>query len=781
MTQQATTSIENNFTKGLITESTGLNFPENAATDTDNCTFTLIGDVTRREGINYEANKSFPIGSPIGQAINTYKWNNVGGDGLTQIVVEQVGSNLYFFLSSSASIAVPLSSTRLATVVDVSQFIVINGVFDPTVECQFTDGNGYLFIYHPNCDPFYCSYANGVITPNMITIQIRDFVGIPEGTPDNLRPLTLSTEHKYNLQNQGWISGNPWSGFSTTTNSIATGAKTFTIATGLTGIVAGQNVTATVVHAAGLLDQYRYMVGTVTSYTSATGSIVLSITSIGSNTGTYPSGPFYGWSINPTTTGYINTWFSAIGNYPSNADQWWSFKNSTDVFDPATTLANTSIGSGPAPKGSVILNAFQQSRSAVSGIAGITDVTTTVRPRTGTWFQGRVWYTGVDASFNATGDQPYSTWTENIYFSQIVQSPVNFGQCYQQNDPSSEGLFDLLATDGGVITIQGCGPIYKLFPLQNAMLVFAANGVWYITGSSGIGFTANDYTVVKLSGVKSISCTSFVDINGLPMFWNEEGIYKVEPAKQGTSLLSTPLHVNPLEVNPITIGTILTFYNNIPLSSKKYARAAYNPIEYIVQWLYKSTEATDVTSRYQFDKILNFNTSNSAFFPYTIATSTNTVNGIIYVSSPGGTGAPQSIIKYVASSATAVSFAEENDATYVDWGGPNYVSYFVTGYKLKGQAIKKFQPQYIQVYCRTNNAPSSYKIQGIWDFANTGDSNRWSSMQLKTNALTYFDTIYNRHKIRGHGYALQFKVSSVDGMPFDVQGWAVVDTVNTGT
>jgi len=51
------------------------------------------------------------------------------------------------------------------------------------------------------------------------------------------------------------------------------------------------------------------------------------------------------------------------------------------------------------------------------------------------------------------------------------------GNCYQVNDPTSDQLFDLLPTDGGVIVIQGCGSIYKLFPLQNALLVFAANGV----------------------------------------------------------------------------------------------------------------------------------------------------------------------------------------------------------------------------------------------------------------------------------------------------------------
>ena len=52
MAQQTSTAVENNFTKGFITESTGLNFPENAATDTDNCEYTIVGDVNRRLGID---------------------------------------------------------------------------------------------------------------------------------------------------------------------------------------------------------------------------------------------------------------------------------------------------------------------------------------------------------------------------------------------------------------------------------------------------------------------------------------------------------------------------------------------------------------------------------------------------------------------------------------------------------------------------------------------------------------------------------------------------------
>ncbi len=593
MPQQVLNSVENNFTKGLITEFTGLNFPENAATDSDNTEYTIIGDVVRREGIDVEINGTSNSVLRTGSAISTYKWNNVSGDGTTQIVVEQIGATLYFYRSSSATPAAPLSTTLLSSTIYIPSFIAAGGSFDITQECQFADGNGYLVVFHPNCDPFYCTYTAGVIAGNVIIIKTRDFVGAEESPPlaINIRPPPqITTTHAYNLMNQGW--GHFWADISSGTFTVAVPSTiAVTITSSLQPINIGDSVT--MVNSAGTAS----MTGAVTAYVG--NALVLSmVSSVG-------SGTFSSWRVNPTDS-YISQFFNAVGAYPANTDVWETYKNSSNVFDPKTTLNNVAPGSFPAPKGHFVLNEFNQNRAQLvaASTGALSSVITTVRPKTGCWFQGRIWYTGCDASFPDTGTTNAYSWSEAIYFSQIVQSPADFGNCFQTNDPTSTTLFDLLPSDGGVIRIQGAGSIYKLFPLLNAVLVFAANGVWYISGGTSVGFSASDYTIVKLSAVRSISSTSFVDINGLPMFWNEEGIYQVEPAKQGTSLLNSPLHVNPLEVTPITLGTILSFYNNIPLSSKVHVHGAYNPIDYVVQWIYRDSEETDVTSRYTYNKIL---------------------------------------------------------------------------------------------------------------------------------------------------------------------------------
>lgn len=771
---QGSLAIENNFTAGLKTEFTGLNFPEHSATDADNCRFTHTGDVVRRLGFDYEENYTLSAITVASKAISSYKWTNAGGSGSVTILVTQVGNILYFWKYSAATVASPISTKKLAGTIDISTYKVTGSSLTTSdIECQFADGNGYLFVFHPSCEPFYISYvpATDALSANAIALQIRDFSGAVDNLDVTTRPATLSAAHSYNLTNQGWVTQPTWSGTdNTSTITYGTGAKSFTVATGLT-VTVGQQIN---VYTTGWgYPTVPAMTGVLTSYNSGTGAMVVTssyvhpfvsgITQTGGTPG--PKGALIVFTITPFNTGYVGDFFTSQGLYPSNADVWWYFKNSSDTFDPTTMVPKVTQNSGYAPKGHTILSAFSQNRT------GVTLVTTNYRPRIGTWFQGRAWYAGVDDSFAATADINQMNWSETIYFSQTVTDPSQLGMCYQVNDPTSETLFSLLPTDGGTIQIQGCGAIYKLFPIQNGLLVFAANGIWFITGSQGIGFTANDYTITKISNVESISSTSFVNVQGLPMFWNEDDIYMLSPAQQGLGLT----------VEPLTWNTIGSFYAAIPKSSKRYVRGDYNPIEYNIQWVYRDTDATTVTERYEFNKILNLNIQTKAFFYFTVSGDPK-IHDVSYIPGIGGVDSPEPVFKYFTSNGTNVTFSEEWNEDYVDWATAdetNYTSYFVTGYSLRGGSVRKFQPSYIYMYSRCEDA-NAYNIQGIWDFASSELSNRYSTVQRINNNMSRFGMLMRRHKIRGHGLSLQIKVSSVAGMPFDIMGWSGTDVVNSG-
>src|SRR5882762_6479828 len=119
MAQNTSSSVQSNFTGGLKTEFTALNFPENSCIQADNTVFSIIGDVLRREGYDYEANFVFNTVDRTTKALSTYKWNNVGGDGQTQVLVVQIGNTLFFFQSTNATVATSLSSTKLVSTVSI--------------------------------------------------------------------------------------------------------------------------------------------------------------------------------------------------------------------------------------------------------------------------------------------------------------------------------------------------------------------------------------------------------------------------------------------------------------------------------------------------------------------------------------------------------------------------------------------------------------------------------------------------------------------------------------
>lgn len=318
----------------------------------------------------------------------------------------------------------------------------------------------------------------------------------------------------------------------------------------------------------------------------------------------------------------IGHYKSRTGRYPSNAQMWWMYKRpleiGTDeppksyleVFDPGMHYQLT-IGNAPAPKGHYLLQAFFQDRSRASGVPGIpVSSAGKYRPQAVAFHAGRIFYAGVNvAGFNT-----------KIYFSQILERDSQVQDCYQANDPTDEDLRDLLPSDGGVIVVPEIAEIYHMQSMGQSLFVFGRNGVWQITGSEGIGFRANDYSINKISGVPALSNMSFVSVEGVPMWWNKTGIYTLVLDQMGQG-----------SVKSLTEDTIKTFFDEIPAESKRYAKGAYDPLLQRVQWLYNSEETDDVTEQYIYNRILNLDTRTGAWYPYTPGESRVELRGIFAV------------------------------------------------------------------------------------------------------------------------------------------------------
>lgn len=718
MPRSVGTNIENNFGGGLITEATGLNFPENACTDTSNCIFTVIGQVQRRFGFDFENAFSTTTINRTSKVIVGYLWRNVAGDGNVYLYVLQVGGTLFFYtVGNNGS---NISNGLLGSTITLSTFSPGGAPIPDANECQFSAGNGYLFVTHPNLEPFAVFFNTGssTFTTTQINIMIRDFDGTAEAVTTNNRPAALTAAHNYDLLNQGWTDGTH-----------------------------GDN----------------------------------------------------------TNSNLVNVWITALpGKYPSNADVWWLFKNSSGVFDPAAMSPSVNLGNTPAPNGHFILKAFNQDRNTASGLATLPSLTAgTTRPSTVAFFAGRVFYAGTNVfGFN-----------NSIYFSQIVDlnatPTAQFGNCYQSNDPTSEDAFDLLPSDGGVIKIADCGTIHKLFAIQGALVVFCSNGIWTITGSTGLGFRADDYSINKLSSIHCISPSSFVDVLGFPMWWCNEGIYT----------LRVDVTAGGLRIDSLTDTTVKTYYQSIPSSSKAQARGYYNPLKFTVQWLFNSQAQNAIEKIYSFDSVLNFNTLTGSFAPWTSSNTNVAVNGITVLDTFGGAtvtnnvidasannvinaagdsvvqfiavqgqGSINSTFKYLVSYPNAgsykVTFADNVSTLYKDWFGfdsigVDYTSSFTSGFKVHGQGQHRWQANYVYVYM-DNTTPNAYTIQGVWDFSNTGSSGKETSIQQFIGDGAKFTNSHKRWKIRGEGLALQLRFKSISGLPFTLFGWSIFETSNSG-
>ncbi len=719
MPRAPSSAIQNNFIKGLITESTGLNFPENACTETDNCIFNRTGLVERRHAFQIEGNEVPYEATLVGRAITSYVWKNVAGEGELKFAVIQIGRFIHFYKVVNNQ---PLSATKHSHIIDTADFLAPSATADVNnAEFNYTSGNGYLFCTSPSHDAFYVEYDidTDTFTETEINIKIRDFDGIEEDPFDeedrprgNIKLGEIDTRHMYNLVNQGW------------------NAQT------LSKWVADRNGK----------------------------------------------------------------------DAPSNSDVPWFYKDSEGNYE-FKNMPDRIIGS-LAPKGHFKYSLYDINRKIPeldfhdNGRDFHIDETGVERIRiqdqrlsTCAFFAGRVFYSGLNASKH----------NSKVFFTQIIEKPDQFGKCYQKNDPASEKLFDLLPTDGGVVDLNEAGSIKKLFPMLNALIVFASNGIWAISGSSGIGFTANDFSVQKVSSIEIPSRNSFVDAEGIPYWWSESGIYTIMSGQQGG-----------LQVINLTDDTIKDFYDAIPFENKTYARGIYDPIEKVIQWVYRDARIATFVHKYIFDSVLNYNVLTKAFYPWSVDVTTVQLHGLMNITNFGndytmdnvedsgnqvvdGTdtivafsvrGATSNSVtkflaSYVADGATQFTFAESNDTTdgYVDWtfvdgeasDGSSYDSYFVTGYSLKGQANRRWQPIYVNMFsqCDENN---TYKIRGRWNFSTSGATGKWSLFQQFINTANDFKYETNRFKIRGDGIACQFEVRNVGDSPFFIIGWASFDS-----
>lgn len=813
MPRSAGTSVENNFSRGLVTEATAMNYPENSVVETDNCVYLKNGTVLRRNGIDFETSTthSFADLSVLSSstvpdydnvAISEYEWVTLSENGSKSFLVTQVGDVLRFFeidntntsSSNLQSFSVNISDYRTTPVLqtDIAQVvgnvvvndaliaslngtnltITVGGVTETIVFATGGTNTKAEFIAdleaaaialsivaEVNSDNFLLISAleNDITTSFTIggTADIATAFGVAEQT---YNPETEDAYEAVARRKCSFSSGlgylfvvHPFCEpffieYNNSTNSIrvqeiAIQTRDFTrLSDGLS--IDTRPPTLDDTHKYNLYNQGWYADGIKYKETTA------------------------GADDGPSVQ-VLERWFTDKAIYPSNSDIWWLYKNAQERYDPL--VETTAKLSAPAPNGHYIYSAFQTNRRNATGsvLSGVDEKSSgPYRPSSTSFFSSRVWYAGV----NVEG------FTSNIYFSKLIEDSQDFGKCYQAADPTSENISDLQETDGGVIVIPDIIKVTGLVPLGRSLLVFASNGVWAISGTQG-GFKANDYSIQKISESPVDAPNSIVVAENKPFWWSRSGIYTI--LVDGNS--------GELTVENISDSVIKKLILSVPASNIEYIKGIYNPTDKTVQWLYRMSQSTETIENYQYSNILVHDVSSKSFYSHTISESTPYISGAInstkssYDALVSDDSASSTIYivtgDFGSSGIRSITMAKFKDTSFKDWGsidgGIEFESYFITGYRVRAELLRKFQANYLVVMAKVETETfDDYGciIQGLWDYNNSSTGRLTTGQQIY---LWSYNMDYSRRKLkmRGNGYSLQFKFKSQPGKKFVLTGW----------
>ena len=712
-----------NFVGGLNTEGSHLNNPENTADVLENFILKQNGSLVKRKGLssNGEYIGTLPVGSstPI---INVHRWTSLVKGQKADFFVVQIASDL-LILSVSGSVVTLIDS------IDLYDHALPDTSVVGSRAITTASGKGYLFVASPEIFPFWVKYdsVSGLISTQTIDILIRDFYGKDDGLEITINPTVLSNEHQYNLFNQGWQQAR------IDTYLEKTGTYPSNVQVWYYGRVADNN-------SSNMLFRPQTLDMQVFGNTPAPkGHFVLNVLN-----GTLDASS----STNPYKT-IVTSSDCLLETIYSNQLNYSKVKWSDNSAFQGTIVGDKIInkrGDGyegivvevveGAGQDYVIVESSVQLPPAY--VVGIHEDLLTLRlvdfdasgefskfgeptvPSVTAFYAGRVFYAGASSQF----------WSNAVFFSQLVEDLTRAGKCYQDADPTSEHISDLVATDGGVLFVDSAIQIVAMIPYASSLVIFASNGVWELSGASGNGFKATEFQLTKISDFGCAGKDSVIATGDGFLYWSASGIYALSREQISGSL----------QASSITQTTIQSWYSSLTLQQKEDARGLFDEVDKIVYWMYTDVPVDDYSAaKNSFNKVLVFDTKMPAFyfitFPWQTAysyprvvgmmeTSSNNViditdtqvvvgidtviagtdNVIVTDVSVAASPSVSSLLGFLVSSYD--SFADEYlvyvhtlaDSSYYDLDVLEYDAKIQTRYDLDGDALRKKQMRYIQTH-----------------------------------------------------------------------------------
>jgi len=772
MSRQKATAEFKNFTKGIVTEVSPLNFPDNASIDEDN--FVLGRDGIRQRRLGMDLEDDYAVISTteypdiFGEvAFSSYSWKNAGGDASRQIAVVQSGTTISFFNSSSSS---SLSSGLIVS---------YPGLASKYKKCSYAVVDGLLVVVtgEKNVLTFVFDVSGISVTYTESILYVRDHFGVEDINPStghelgnssyiSERPAVLTQAHTYNLRNQTW----------------STSKKS----------------------------EYDPIVDPIEYF--------------------YRRGSAYGRAnVYPSNADNLN---SSLYTDPNDNDDPTTpaFYARTAITDPIAAspaprgyfiIDATSRGLGRIVSAA---NNQSQNPELLFPVSALPWDTTPGGPAVVTEFAGRAFYAGFSGEL-IDGDSRSPRMSSYVLFSNRVSGVSDINKCYQIGDPTSREESDILATDGGFIRVDGAFNISSLISIGKSLLVIAENGVWSISGGSDYGFAADNYSVSKITDHGSVSSGSVVVVDGGVVYWGDDGIYSLAPDQFG-SLVATNMSAN----------TIQRLYDSVDTSDKIAANGVYDSYDRKIRWIYQNTlNSVRVTKELIYDvglqafypaTIRNGDieypriVSTVEVPPFRVGLSSTDVvaasipvvvgsDSVTYSTSVVQAGTREVLYVVVLSDAPLqFSFGFYKDTSFVDWNSLGIAvdapAYLVTGYISGGDNQHNKQVPYVTFFLeRTEDGfedvggviqptnQSSCLVQAQWNWTDSAESGKWGRefqaykyrrFYMPASSSDPYDTgdrlIVTKNKLRGNGRVLSLHIRTEPLKDCKLLGWSMVWGIN---
>lgn len=790
---------------GLHTESSAINKPDETTIDEENFELLIDGSRKRRNGLKLETGGvqlSLPSTLGTSYVVNSFVWKNVASDPSRTFIVLQTGCDLQFFESGTTV------STGLETEVISVLAFKVSGRTDAEI-CQhplaFSSGRGRLIVTGKYVEPFYVEYntTTSNFTIKQLPVSERDFVGIEDGIANRAHPTTITDAHTYNLRLRGWKNADittyntneseypnkvqiPWLGYARQVDDVTyiseDGVKAFN-----SGKLAAEVFgTSSAPKGAYLLEPWDT---TIVSGEGDAGFLGIENWTVASEV----SDP---WTVTVTVTGHplVNGDEISISGNLFRYTQFITFEgipagtySAVGSIDGKYTVANAGVNdfeiSVNRPFEFLIFEDqyLEYGYIADDPVLYPTDYIfkTDERPQVCAWFAGRTWFMGID-------DPKLS---DRIYFSQIVESEEQFGRCYQQADPSDPQINSLVATDGGVIVVPDLGSVKGTEVWNDSLLIFTDTGVWQVGGGDRGFFTADGYSVRKVSDSNCTSFFSVVRVDDQVMWTGDNGINVIFIDPQS----------GQLAVRSLTETTIQALWNDIPGAQQAKVKAAYDNARKRVYFLY-SGDATSDTSEY--DSTLVFDTRLGAFYKLTFPTSTTSYATHIFIVRNPDEAENNKKVKFAVQTNTRTKLDicdMDHAGEYDDFDGTEQVPFIETAYDNIQDFARSKQAPVLHVFCnRTETGynevdgdlvpinESSLLMQARWNWADHENSGKFATeYQVYRHKRLYnpvdssdtfnngFPVVVTRNKLRGRGDALHLKFTGEAGKDAHLLGFSI--------